>query len=112
MFPKKNRLAKDTDVKRVLATGRSFFTPHLSVKCLRSGLLVPRFTVVVSSKVSKLAVKRNRLKRIIRAELEVKIQDFRNGDFLFRVKPGAAMVDEGQIRSEVRLLINKAHLLK
>lgn len=112
MFAKKNRLAKDTDIKRVLAAGRSFFSPHLSVKYLRvPEVVVPRVTFVVSSKVSKLAVNRNRLKRILRAELSMYLTSLKNGDYLFRVKPGVLKVEERELRAELLTLLKRARLL-
>ncbi len=112
MFPKKNRLAKDADIKRVLAAGRSFFAPHIGLKYFHKAISVPRLTFVVSTKVSKQAVKRNRLKRVLRAELSGEVGRLKPGDYLFRLKPGSVAVPESELRRELRTLILRAGLLK
>ena len=64
MFAKKHRLAKTTDVKKAFAQGRAFFNPFFTIKFLTHTIRAePRFTVVVSTKVSKRAVPRNRIKK-------------------------------------------------
>jgi ribonuclease P protein component len=105
-------LAKDADIKRVLSARRSFFTPFLTMKVVLSPLGRPRITIVVSTKVSKLAVKRNRLKRVIRSEIQPLLSLLPSVDMLFRVKPGILGQDESRIRSELRFLLNKLKLLK
>ena len=65
MLPKKHRLAKALEVKRTTARGRSFFNPFVVVKFVK-GASPARLTVIASTKVSKKAVSRNRVKRIAR----------------------------------------------
>ncbi|MAG29055.1 ribonuclease P protein component [bacterium] len=73
MLYSKNRLAKRADIERVFKKGRSFFVGNLGIRLAKNSLKVSRFTVVVSTKVSKKAVERNKLKRrmreIIRKEI-------------------------------------------
>jgi len=66
MLPKANRLAKRTDIERVFKRGKTFFVGNLSIRTAANNLAVSRFTVVVSTKISKKATRRNRLKRLIR----------------------------------------------
>jgi ribonuclease P protein component len=67
MLPRKNRLSTDKDVTRVLRKGRAVFTNLLVLKALPNDLAVIRLAVVVSTKVHKRAVKRNLIKRRVRA---------------------------------------------
>jgi len=60
--------------------GRSFFVENLGVRLVKNNLEHSRFTVVVSLKISKKAVDRNRLKRKIREITRLVI--------LPKVKPG------------------------
>jgi len=74
MLKKINRLTKNKEFDSVWKNGRSSFDAILGVKSLANGLTVNRFGILVSLKVSKLAVERNKIKRrlreIIRAELD------------------------------------------
>ena len=92
MLKKTNRLAKTKDIQRTTMRGRSFFNPNLVLKYHRNtadpkGL---RFTVTVTTRVSKNAVARNRIKRVIRETLRTNIEHFRPGDYVVVVR--AAMV--------------------
>lgn len=92
MFSKSHRLAKTTDIQKVFAQGRVFFNPLFTIRFLaKSG--AARFTVVVSTKVSKRAVKRNRLKRVVREFIRLNLSRFRDGDYAVILKPRAAAVD-------------------
>ena len=66
MLKKYNRLAKTKDIDNVFKKGRSSYGSILGVKSLDNNLDFNRFTVVVSNKVSKKAVVRNKIKRQIR----------------------------------------------
>ena len=104
MLPKKHRLSKSTEVKKTTAKGRSFFNPYFVVKSLK-GEGVARFTVIVSTKVSKKAVVRNSLKRIIRDELKNFVQSFPAGSYAFIVKPSAAKVVSSELRKQIKSAI-------
>ena len=108
MLAKKHRLAKTKDVKRSLAQGRGFFSPFFTLKFFKTQTQ-PRFTVVVSVKVSKKAVKRNRLKRIVREFLRLRLQRFVLGDYVIIIKPKAATQEEKNLLRvlEELLVVNK-----
>lgn len=90
MLKKQLRLAKTQDVQKVFAHGRAFFNPFFTVRFKPSNLEASRFTVVVSTKVSKKAVQRNRIKRVLREFLRLNISKFKLGDYAVIVKPKAA----------------------
>lgn len=111
MLKKKHRLAKDSAVKTALKTGRGFFNSELSVKFLLQS--TPRFTIVVSTKVDKRAVKRNRLKRIFREFIQKNLSNFRPGDYVVMLKPIAAKKPEVEVLNNfLDSLVNKWKLLK
>jgi len=93
MLSKPHRLSKTRDVENVFARGRYFSSPLFRLKFLKSSNK-PRFTVVVSTKVSKKAVKRNRLKRLVREFVRLRLENFSGGDYVLMVQPKAAGVDE------------------
>ena len=67
MLKKENRLTKDNDFDRAFKSGRSSYGRLLGIKAINNNLNDNRFGTLVSLKVSKLAVERNKIKRQIRA---------------------------------------------
>lgn len=93
MLKKENRLAKAADIQKIFARGRTFFNSFFTVKFL-PGLKEKRFTVVVSTKVYKNAVSRNRLKRIVREHVRRNLAQFRNGTYMVIAKPKISRLPE------------------
>ncbi len=89
MLSKTHRLTKNSDIQRAFRTGRSFFNPFFSLKYLK-GKPSSRFTVVVSVKVSKRAVVRNRIKRLVREFIRLNMDSFPTGDYVVTAKPALA----------------------
>jgi ribonuclease P protein component len=108
MFPKKYRLAKAKDVKAAFLQGRTFFSPLLTIKFRKADSR--RFTVVVSTKVSKKAVVRNRLKRISRELLRKNFNHLSSGDYVIVLKPKAAL-DERLTLAALLEILQKNKLL-
>jgi len=69
MIPKKNRLTSKKDFARVFAKGRLFRSHGISMKIVRTGSEISRFGFVVSNKVSKRAVVRNKIRRRLRVSV-------------------------------------------
>jgi len=72
MFPKSQRLRNSEEINKTIKKGVNLKTPFFNVKYLKSNNSF-RITVVVSKKISKIAVQRNRLKRIVRSAARKKI---------------------------------------
>ena len=96
MLKKTNRLAKANDIAAAFSRGRSFFNPFFTLKFL-SAPSIKRFTIVVSTKVFKSAVKRNRLKRVIREYIRKNLALFKNGSYLVIAKPKIARLEEKNV---------------
>jgi ribonuclease P protein component len=96
MLKKVNRLAKARDIQKVFSRGRAFFNPQFGIKFLPSSK-PPRFTVVVSTKVFKKAVARNRLKRVVREYLRKHLTKFPGGDYMVIFKPKIAGLPENEV---------------
>ena len=106
MLSQKHRLSKSADVKKTTAKGRSFFNPYFVIKTSanKDQILI---TVIVSVKVSKKAVDRNRIKRIIRNEIGKTLTSFKFGNYAFLVKPSAMKITSAELRQEInKSLIN------
>ncbi len=111
MLKKQNRLSKTKDVATVTKRGRSFFSPYFVVKYLKTADAA-RVTVVVSTKVSKKAVLRNRIKRIIRDLIRRSVlPTLKSGDYVIIVKPLVAKLEAPVIREEALGLLRKTRLL-
>jgi len=96
MLKRANRLAKSKDIASAFARGRTFFNPFFSIRFLsRPG--EKRFTVVVSTKVYKRAVARNRLKRLVREYLRKNLEKFKNGSYVIAAKPRISKLPESEI---------------
>ena len=63
MFPQKNRLRHEQDIKMLFSKGKSIFGNVIGLKFRKNGFSDTRFAVVVGSKVAKSAVERNRIRR-------------------------------------------------
>lgn len=102
MLPNKNRLKKDADFQKTWKRGLSFYTKILGFKILQNNLAVSRFGIVVGTKISKLAVVRNRLKRQIREILHKKIKEIVPGyDLVITVLPAAAGKTSEELEGEI-----------
>lgn len=106
MPSKKNRLAKDREIQRVFKQGGSFFNPFFSLKYLKiRGATIPRFAVVVSTKVQKKATVRNRLKRIVRETIRLNLGKIPPGDYVLILKPKAAEAEEKILLGSLKQLL-------
>ena len=111
MLHKTHRLAKTTDVQKALGRGRGFFSPNFNLKFLPK-LAEKRFTVVVSTKVSKKAVRRNRIKRLLREFIRLQIKNFSFGDYAIMVKPASGKIDDKILLISFSEFFYKTKLLK
>ena len=91
MLPKINCLKKNKEFERVFKKGQSFKEDFLILKAVPNNLKDSRFGFIVSSKVSKKAVIRNKIKRWLRAAILLKLKRFDNikesADIVMIVKP-------------------------
>ncbi len=111
MFNKKNRLAGSKNIQLVLRAGRNFFNPDFSVKYHKDSKDYPSFTIVVSTKVSKLATKRNRLKRILREYLKKRLTKIFPGNYMVFIKPKRNL-DEKLLLASLDSLLRKNRMIK
>jgi ribonuclease P protein component len=66
MFLKLNRIIKEKEFEKIFKKGKGKYIESLGLKYLKNDLNLNRFAVVVSTKVNKKAVQRNRIKRQIK----------------------------------------------
>lgn len=111
MLQKKHRLNKSKDIKITSARGRSFFSPNFVVKFRPDTKITTRVAVVVSNYVSKKAVDRNRIKRLIRETMRLNIEKLKTGDYVIIVRPKAKLTDENISRTGLSDLLRSLKLL-
>ena len=105
-----NRLAKTKDIQRTTMRGRSFFNPNFVIKYYASQSSSPRFTVTVATRVSKRAVVRNKLKRVIRETVRTRMGHFRPGDYVIIVRPSLAAIPPKEIPQLILSVMTRSRL--
>lgn len=122
MLPKHHRLRRSRDFSQVYRQGRKAVSAHLLV---RVWSLPPaarestspnapdsRIGIVVSLKVHKRAVVRNRLKRRVRAALRTLLPRLRGSQWIvIGLKPEAAECEYGEFLRELEQLFTKLEVL-
>lgn len=112
MLSQKHRLSKSADVKKTTARGRNFFNPYFVIKSTTEpNAKISKITVIVSTKVSKKAVDRNRLKRIIREELRKSVENIKPGNYAILVKAQALKIEPNELRTAINKSFHDAKLL-
>jgi ribonuclease P protein component len=112
MFKKPNRLAKTKDVQTTLASGRGFFNQFWTIKFKTGQMAESRFTVIISTKVAKQAVIRNRIKRILRDFLRHNIAILKKGDYAIIIKSRIKTLTAKEIRLEMQSFLTKTKFIK
>ncbi len=80
MFKKNSRIDKK-DVVKVIKEGVSYHSPSFLLKMLKNPLKTTLFAVIVSKKVAKTAVSRNRNKRRVREAIKKQVEKIPQGYF-------------------------------
>ena len=111
MLARTNRLVKTKDIERAFKRGRSFFCQNLGLKVVANELEVNRFTIVVSTKISKKAVIRNRIKRRLREVLRLENKYLKAGyDLVVITLPTIIDSKQVELKSEVIKTLQRAKL--
>src|SRR3989344_5443275 len=100
MLPKKNRLSRK-DVDFLFKEGKSVVSPNLTFKYLVKKLPVPKISVIAPKAVSRLAVKRNLLRRRGYRALEKYINEIPSllGVFIFKKYQDDVSILENEIKN-------------
>ncbi len=79
MLAKKFRLTLNNDIKRVMNIGKIFLTKFFNFKIVKNNLEHSRFCIIISNKVDRRAVVRNRIKRQISEVIRLNILKIKSG---------------------------------
>jgi len=110
MLKKENRLKKKKDFDSIYKKGKTIAGKLVFLKILKNNLDINRFGFVVSKKISKKAVIRNKIKRRLREIIKKEI--IKKGfDIIINTNLEILNKDYNKIRLEIRNLFKKAKLL-
>lgn len=102
MLKKGQRITKKKEFDLIFSQGKSRQTEELGVKLLANNLTLNRFGIIISNKVSKLAVVRNAVKRRIRANLFHLSQNLKIGyDVVVVTRPGVIKLSSQEIKDRL-----------
>jgi ribonuclease P protein component len=113
MLPAKHRLTRRYHFKKVNRLGRTFYTGGLRLKLIPNNLEFSRLAVVVGTRVSKKATRRNRLRRQLREIIRLQLGQIKSGyDLIFLTLPTSLNYSYQKLRQEVLILLTQAKVLK
>ncbi|MDP2812420.1 MAG: ribonuclease P protein component [bacterium] len=108
MLPRVNRLNKDSEIKDLAKQGKSFFLPEFIIKYYQNKENISKFAFVVSTKVDKRAVVRNRLTRRLRETIRAFLPKISPGySVLVIAKKQALLLDFPQIKKQMAFALSK-----
>ena len=96
-FDKSKRLLNSRQYQRVLRQGRSYRNPLFVMVTMPNAVNTGRLGITVSKKVSKRAVDRNKIKRLVRESFRDLHKSLMNNDFVIIARKNAAKADNGTI---------------
>ncbi|MEA3344329.1 MAG: ribonuclease P protein component [Patescibacteria group bacterium] len=112
MLAKENRLRKTKDFEKVFKKGKAHKEDFLFIKIAENGLKDSRFGFVVSKKVSKKALDRNRIKRQLRGLIKEKLPNIKKGlDIIILVIPGLKDQDFLQLSETIDKIFKNAKIV-
>jgi ribonuclease P protein component len=113
MLPKENRLKKKKEFEAVFKGGRHIKSQNFFIKYLANGTEQTRIGFVVSKKVSKKAVDRNKAKRRMREAFKNIDGKLKNGISIIIVAyPGLKGVKFKEVLAEIESALKKGELIK
>lgn len=107
MAPKNYRLRLTNDIKNVIKNGRLIRGHIFSFKFIKNNLPHFRFTVIVSAKISKQAIQRNKLKRRVRDCVMQSAQKISPIDFILIAQKNSTKENFVEIKKEISFLLSK-----
>ncbi|MCK4799872.1 ribonuclease P protein component [Candidatus Parcubacteria bacterium] len=108
MLKKEFRLRKQKDFENVFDKGVYFSGKYLMLKAVENNLPFSRFGFVVSKKVSKKAVERNRAKRLMSESIRLSQEKIKSGfDIIFVSRAGIVGKNLEEIKESMEKLLKR-----
>ena len=106
------RLRKGSDFQRVRQQGRSIASRLLILAWVPNEVTTSRVGFVVSKRISKLAVERNYIKRLLSEAIRPVLPELAGSlDIVISARQAALTADLDTLRHDIVTLLHRAHLL-
>jgi len=113
MLPRKYKLKRDNDFRKVFKQGRYSQGGFIRLKFLKNDLKYSRFAFVIGLKISKKAVQRNKIRRWLEHIVRLEFDQIRAGfDFVVLVEPEIVKKNYQEIEQELDSLFKKVKLIR
>jgi len=113
MLAKANRLTKKKDFEKTFKQGGSSYGKLLGIKAVKNDLESNRFGLIISNKVSKKAVERNKIRRQIREILKEQLAQLKPGfDLIIVTLPEILNKDSQEIKQNILYNFKRLRLYK
>lgn len=110
MLARKHRINKELFTE-IIKAGKSFSSDNLSLKIRQIPTDCSAFTFVVSSKVAKKAVERNKLKRRARHIIRKMLAEIKKGlGIIIFFKPGSEKFNFQELEEAIKTIFKKAKI--
>jgi len=107
------RLRKNSEFQRVKQQGRSIMSPLLILAWMTNDVVRTRVGFVISKRISKRAVDRNYIKRLLSEAIRVFLPRLPGGlDIVVSARPKASTADLRTLKQDMFTLLRQAHLLE
>jgi ribonuclease P protein component len=111
MLPRKYKLKRDNDFKKVFKKGRYCREDFIKARFLKNNLDISRFAFVVSSKVSKKATRRNKIRRRLEEIVRLNFSRIKTGfDMVILTESPITEKKYREIEDKVISLLQKSRL--
>jgi len=111
MLAKKYRISKDKEFQNIYKKGHIIYNPFFNIKFLPNNLRNSRFGIVISTKISKKAVVRNKSRRQIKAVICNNLNNIKPGfDIVVLTKPAITTANQEKISQTLISLLIKAKI--
>jgi ribonuclease P protein component len=107
------RLRKNSEFQRVKQQGRSIMSPLLILAWMPNDVARIRVGFVISKRISKRAVDRNYIKRLLSEAMRVFLPRLPGGfDIVVSARPKASTADLRTLKQDMFILLRRAKLLE
>ncbi len=111
MLPQINRIKKKKDFERIFKNSKNLKAPFFIFRIIKNELGINRFGFVVSQKISKNAVIRNRVRRRLAEVIKIEMSKIKKGtDLVLVALPGIERKEFSEIKEVVNNFLVKAKL--
>jgi ribonuclease P protein component len=111
MLPRQNRLPS-YEIVHVQKIGKKIYLGEFSLSLTPTKVSIPRFAFIVSTRVSKLAVRRNRIRRLLSESVWQMIDEIKPADIVMTVRKDFSQHSQPEIKLLVKSVLQNLGILK